>query len=378
MSEFNCPVISVGTLKPVPNSDALEMTWVFETPVIVRKGQLKSGDLAVYIPLDAVVPMDRQQFQGLGIKTEKTLYRVKAVRLRGTYSEGLLVPFAPYANVHASFADQAVLGKDMAPDWGITKYEEAARPESIFGKAVPAQQDQDIAWVPKYKVEQLVKNREAIPEGLEVVVTEKLHGCNARYVLTKDGLKVGSHNTWRKAVYTEKPWLRKVKTFLNKLGFKFKLADPVNDDVWWRIAKKYDLVNRMTKLAPNTVIYGEIFGNVQDLKYGLGDDIDFRVFDVYYGDMGWWTNYDTVLAYCRELGLKPVPVLYRGPYSMAVVDGLRSGKSILDNKTIREGFVIRPADLDDDRLETDMTDKQAFKYVSEDYKLRKGETTEFH
>lgn len=373
MSEFICPIVRINKLRPVPNSDALEITEVSETPVIVRKGQLKSGDLAVYIPLDAVVPMDKPQFQGLGIKTEKTLYRVKAVRLRGTYSEGLLVPF------DTGFANPEIkewVGHDVANQWGITKYEEVARPESIFGKAAPAQQDKDIAWVPKYKVEHLVKNRDAIPEGLEVVVTEKLHGCNARFVLTKDGLKVGSHNTWRKAVYTEKTWLRKAKTFLNKLGFSFKLAEPVNDDVWWRIAKKYDLANVMKKLAPNTVIYGEIFGNVQDLKYGLGDDIDFRVFDVYHGNKRRWCNYDIVHGYCLNLGLQTVPVLYRGPYSKGTVDGLRSGKSSLDAKTIREGFVIRPANLD--RLEGDMSDKQAFKYVSEEYKLRKGETTEFH
>lgn len=362
MSEFTCPVVQIPWVKPVPNSDALEHTEVFETNVVLRKGQLKAGDLAVYIPLDSMVPMTKPQFQGLGIKTEKDLYRVKAVRLRGMYSEGLLVPLTETGGI----------GDDMAGPWGITKYEEPERPASIFGKA-PAQQAPDLPWVPKYSVEQLVRNRDAIPEGTEVIVTEKLHGCNARFVMGTDRtgdfrLHVGSHNTWRKPIYPDKGWKRNVKAFLNKMGFKFSLAEPINDDVWWTIAKRYKLAQRlpMAKL----VVYGEVFGAVQDLKYGLGTEVDFRVFDMYDADEKRWLDYDQVSEICASMGLKMVPVLYRGPYSKDVVDSLRSGKSTLDAGTIREGFVIRPASMNGH--------KSVYKYVSEEYKLRKGVTTEFH
>lgn len=168
MSEFSCPVIKVNNIRNHPNADALEIVDVFETPCIVRKGQLKLGDLAVYVPVEAVIPMTNPVFQGIGIKSDKDKYRVKAVRLRGEYSEGLLVP------VNGPYADE---GEDAAPTLGIVKYEEPEAPTGGINGSVKSQQEKDLHWVPHYGVESILKNRAAIPEGLDVVVTEKIHGC---------------------------------------------------------------------------------------------------------------------------------------------------------------------------------------------------------
>lgn len=363
MSEFTCPVVEVPWLKPVPNSDALEFTQVYETNVVVRKGQLKVGDLAVYIPLESMVPMTKPQFQGLGIKTDKELYRVKAVRLRGTYSEGLLVPITDVF---------AAKGQDRAQDWGITKYVEPEIPESIMGTK-KAPQDKEFP-APKYNVEPLLKNRDRIPEGMGVIVTEKLHGCNGRFVYAEDAkgekrLIVGSHNVWKKPLYSEAPWKRKLKVLANKLGCWFKLEEPQNDDVWWEVAKKLDLAEKLKKWE-NYVFYGEVYGSVQDLKYSVpGEEkVRFRVFDMYDSRTKEWLCFDTVRAVCSGMGIETVPVLYRGLYDKEKVDPLRTGKSVLDGVTMREGFVIRPI------IPTDKYDKQAYKYVSEEYKLRKSGT----
>ena len=91
MSEFSCPIVYIEKLMPVPNSDSLEMTTIFETNCIVRKGQLQVGDTAVYIPVESVIDMTKPQFQGLGIKVSegKEKYRVKAVRLRDQLCDDL-------------------------------------------------------------------------------------------------------------------------------------------------------------------------------------------------------------------------------------------------------------------------------------------------
>lgn len=376
MSEFSCPVVKIEFLKPVPNSDALEMTTVFETNVIVRKGQLKVGDLAVYIPLDALVPMSKPQFQGLGIKSEKELYRVKAVRLRGTYSEGLLVPYQGPLRATNNIGDIALtVGQDMAEAWGIAKYEEAERPASIFG-TTKSEAAKDITWAPKYNVESILRNREAIPENTQVVVTEKIHGCNARYAYGPDvdgtvRLHVGSHNTWRRPIHSESKFVLKLKNLVNRVfGPVWKTSEPANDDVWWTIAKRLDLAAKLAKF-PKFVVYGEVYGKVQDLQYGV-DGVEFRVFDVYDAGRKEWLSWVQVQSFALAAGLQVVPPLYTGPYIRETVDQLRFGKSALDGKTLREGFVIRPLVL------LDPKDKSAYKYVSEDYKLRKGNTTEFH
>lgn len=367
---FECPVVQIKKIDPVPKSDALDITTVFETPCIVRRGQLKVGDLAVYIPVEALVPMTKPQFQGLGIKTERELYRVKAVRLRGTYSEGLLVPYA--ASNEAAFSDQAALGKDMAEAWGITKYEEPELPISVNGKVT--QQARDLPWAPKYNVESILKNRDSIPEGEGVQVTEKIHGCNGRFVFDGKELHVGSHNVWKKPMYLAKNprsrlsrWWLAFQLVVNKLFPVFKL-ELNNDDVWWNTAKALDLKNKLQNF-PMYVFYGEVFGKVQDLQYGV-EGTAFRVFDIYNANTKEWERPVVVENICIGLGLEHVPVLYEGPYFKDVVDVMRSGKSTLHDGTIREGIVIKLLD--------NKGRNSAMKYVSEEYKLRKGTTTEFH
>lgn len=357
--KFECPVVQITKLDPVPKSDALDITTVFETPVIVRRGQMKVGDLAVYIPVESLIPMTKPQFQGLGIKTEREIYRVKAVRLRGTYSEGLLVPYAQSNG--AAFSDQAAIGKDMAEAWGITKYEEPEEPLKLNGKVgTPA--TRDLPWAPRYNVESILKNRDAVPDGTMVQVTEKIHGCNARFVWDGSELHVGSHNVWKKALYKDGPWVRKFKAFINKFRRLFPDPEPQNDDVWWQAAKDNDMA-RALKNIPMHVVYGEVFGKVQDLKYGMDEGTSFRVFDIYDAKEKKWLNPTVTEDLCKLLDLDHVPVLYKGPYSKEAVDGLRGGQSTLHGGTIREGIVIKLLD--------NQGRNSALKYVSEAYKLRK-------
>lgn len=55
MSSFACTVERVR-IEPHPNADQIEVARVGDFRSIVRKGQVRDGDLAVYIPEQAVVP----------------------------------------------------------------------------------------------------------------------------------------------------------------------------------------------------------------------------------------------------------------------------------------------------------------------------------
>ena len=361
--KFECPVVRITKIDPVPKSDALDITTVFETPCIVRRGQLKVGDLAVYIPVESLVPMDRPQFQGLGIKTDKPVMRVKAVRLRGTYSEGLLVPVDQQWFGSGDWANG--VGTDMAEAWGITKYEEPDEPVVLNGKQ-GTQQARDLPWAPKYNVESILKNRESIPEGVGVQVTEKIHGCNGRFVHDGTTLHVGSHNVWKKPMYlAENPasrlsrWWLAFRLFVNRYFQVFKLVQN-NDDVWWNTAKTLELAKKLSKY-PMYVFYGEVYGKVQDLKYGVVGT-NFRVFDIYNANTKEWERPSAVEDICNKSNINHVPILYSGPYLKDTVDPLRSGKSILHEGTIREGIVIKLLD--------NKGRNSAMKYVSEAYKLR--------
>ena len=55
MSKFSCDVVRVK-LEPHPNADAIEICRVGDYQFIVKKDQFKDGDLAIYIPEQAVIP----------------------------------------------------------------------------------------------------------------------------------------------------------------------------------------------------------------------------------------------------------------------------------------------------------------------------------
>lgn len=50
MSEIKCEVLRLGTVKPHPNADRLEIAEVMGTQCIVPKGVYKTGSPAVWIP----------------------------------------------------------------------------------------------------------------------------------------------------------------------------------------------------------------------------------------------------------------------------------------------------------------------------------------
>src|SRR3954447_4225368 len=108
MTEFKIEVVRIGHLAKHPNADALSLTRVYDYPVIVRTGEFAEGDLAVYLPVDSIVPADDARWAFLGDNR-----RIKAKRLRGIFSMGLLTASEP----------AWALGKDVREALRIAKYE---------------------------------------------------------------------------------------------------------------------------------------------------------------------------------------------------------------------------------------------------------------
>jgi RNA ligase (TIGR02306 family) len=233
MSEFHVEVVRVGATEKHPNADALSITKIHGGyPVIFRTGEFQEGDLAVYIPVDSVVPAGDARWAFLGNDR-----RIRAKRLRGVFSMGLLIQ-AP---------ERAALGTDVASLLGITKYE-PPEPSSAAEEAEP-----DPGTMPVYDIEGLRKFSDLIKPGEEVWISEKVHGVNARFVHDGERLWVGS-----------------------RTGIKKESVA----GLWWKMARKYDLAKRLSSV-PGIAIYGEIYGQVQNLKYGVSQSEDARliVFD---------------------------------------------------------------------------------------------------
>ncbi len=208
MSEFHVTVVRLTDVQKHPNADSLYIAKIHGGYPVIFKGKehggsFQKGDLAVYIPVDSIVPATKE-FAWLSPMVELLLpggekqmvepevprekdRRVRAKRLRGVFSMGMLSP-APEGTVE---------GQDVAELVGITKYEE---PEEIIsasrtdGLQVPAPR---LAATPSvYDIEGLRRYTKAFMPFEKYVVTEKLHGQNARFVHDGEKLHVGSRTRW--------------------------------------------------------------------------------------------------------------------------------------------------------------------------------------
>ena len=349
MSAFTCPVVQVTNITKHPNADTLSCATIEGCPVIFGTEMFKEGDFAIYVPVDAVVPETVPDTEWLGTGKHR---RIKAKKLRGIFSMGLLLPYFTrykkmdsygYNDARWLSAPSCYVGLDLADEFEITKYEE---PEPLFMQTEQAPAPKTPNTPPIYDVESFRKYHHLFTPGEEVYLSEKIHGTNARFVYWDGKLHCGSHKTW-------------------------KAMDERN--LWWKVAKAYNLEEKL-KRDPGMIVYGEIHGRVQDLTYGAKpNELFFRAFDVYHTGVGQWLSYMPFVSWCDELEIPRVPTLYRGPYSsFEALAHLAEGKSTIASH-IREGFVIKPVD---ERWNNE-TGRTIAKLVSESYLLRKG-GSEFH
>jgi RNA ligase (TIGR02306 family) len=133
----------------------------------------------------------------------------------------------------------------------------------------------------------------------------------------------------------------------------------------------------------NVVVFGELYGaGVQDMTYGMANgQYAFRAFDITVD--GRYLDFDAKLAAFAKHGVESVPILYRGPYSAAVIEQHISGPTTLCEPDRagkfkgREGVVILAVKERTVSLGERFFERAALKAVSFEYLERKG-GTEFH
>jgi RNA ligase (TIGR02306 family) len=349
MSTFRVEITRIDEILPHPHADRLELVRIRGWKAVAARGAHAPGEAVVYIPEDAVVPEPVLEALGLtGKLAGKERNRVKAIRLRGELSQGLLMPVDV---LHAlTGPGDAEPGRDVAQALGIVKYEEPI-PAHLAGKVVPWP-----TWMHKYTDIENIKNFPGVlREGEPVVFTEKLHGACAAF-----GMRAGEEE-------------------LFTASRNLCLA-PDEGSAYWRVAAELDIAAELRALlaatgAASATLYGEVLG-VQDLKYGLaGDTLGFRWFDVAldgeYQDYGGDAH-----RLLLERGLERVPLLYEGPFSEAVLAEHTDGATTLGAGHVREGVVVRPAS---ERYDVDSNlGRVILKSISGDYLTRKGAATEYH
>lgn len=324
-SEVN-PLAEIVLVQEVlvhPNADALDLISPDGSGVnwaVVSRGSVKVGDRVVWLDAmnDPVVPMDRPEFAILAARAKgKPTYRIRAMKLRGWMSRGLIIPYdEAWGNTN----------EEVTAALGVTKWEMPVNGRaggSLMPGMAAAGPDNLLPTV-KYDVDSLSRQWGRVPEGALVTLTEKVHGANAAFgwlPYREEGtcFRVRSRGMWKKRE---------------------------GGDSWWAAAAVTGLEDRLQPY-PGLVVYGEIFGQVQDLRYGKSG-VDFVAFDVWDTDAKRWYTWDEVKTFCAAIGVAHVPEVdtFQWSVSKGVPQEVREaaeGPTLIPGGAThtREGVVLR-------------------------------------
>ena len=355
MSKTIISIERVNEVRPHPNAIRLDVIQVLGYQVVTQKNSFKIGDVAVYFPPDILLPS--AQAEALGVANylkhaifpgdeTKTQCRVGAARLRGSVSHGFCIP-APDPNVP--------FGTDVTAHYDAAKYEPPVRLGS-------GDTERELENFPRYtSIENIQRYPDAIPDGTNVVLTEKIHGTNCRMGLVRvDGeyqFVAGSHNQ-RRSAGGDGP------------TFYWQFMDEKTMNLLTDLCNTHCCDDEP---CHDAVIYGEIFGpGVQDMDYGLTGK-RLRIFDIAVD--GVYLDYWDMVGRCDKSGLIVVPQLAIGSYSAEFVEQHTYGPTIFNGVKAkfkgREGCVVRPLR---EQFSDVLGGRMILKSVSADYRDRKGAT----
>ena len=341
-----CFVARINEVKPIEGADNIEQGVISGWNCIIQKGQYKVNDLVAVATTDAVIP------QHLSDDMNVTNYlrkggRVRTVKLRGVYSECLIIPIEKTGLFKYEFTE----GKDLMDIMYIYKYEPPAiQVQLSSGRKIKYHQNPNFGVY--YKFPNIKNVQGMFNEFDEVEVTRKIHGTNARYGIVRkskltiwDKVKRFFGDKWVEYEYVYGS--HNVEKGSDSQGF-------YDTDVWRTIAEKHNIREKLWDLfkrykdyyniEEGIVIYGEIYGAGIQKNYDYRlTDIEFAGFDVTingkYCEVG-----RSIDVFCNVLELSYVPILYGGPWSQEIQDKFVFNNFIEGTKIPHEGIVIKAVD----------------------------------
>ncbi len=331
----------VGVPTQIPGADNIELVTVNGWMAITKKGEYKEGDLVVVATTDAVIPQELSDSMGVTGYLRKG-QRVRTVKLRGVYSECLIIP----TKYIPGYGDQYYEGMDMMERLGIFKYEPPVKmvEMSVGGRKIKYHQN------PNFHVYYKFPNQKNVPDMFneedEVVITRKLHGTNARYGIIRkkklsiwDRVKIFFGDKW--AAFDYIYGSHNVEKGSDSQGF-------YSTDVWDEVAKKYNIRSKLWNHVKDTydsigsgfIIYGEIYGAGIQKNYDYGlTDIKFAGFDVEVD--GEYEPYMREKTHFEVMDLPQVDVLYNGNWNKEIQDSFVFDNFIEKTKVPHEGVVVK-------------------------------------
>jgi RNA ligase (TIGR02306 family) len=325
----------IDKLYPIENADNIELATMVDSGwrVVVKKGEFQPGELCIYCEIDSILP-PKEEFAFLKDKN----YRIRTIKLRGQISQGIIFPLSILPKM-----DGFVLkpGVDVTDILGITLYEEETKingeAKGGFPSFIPKTDQPRIQNIPNF----LDKYASNI-----VVITEKLDGTSSTYYINNNEFGVCSRNLELKE----------------------------SNSLYWQIAKKYDIENKLRDLNRNLAIQGEIIGpGIQKNVYQRISP-ELRLFDIYDIDKQRYIEWNEFVNIAKRLAIPTAPIISedksindiaQNADKLEAILQFADGKSAIQSSQYREGIVIKCKEETIDPHEG----RVSFKVISNQYLL---------
>lgn len=385
-----CYVVKVTDITPIEGADRVELAHVNGWQVMVKKGEYKVGDLAVYFEIDSKLP-ETEPFEFM----TKYKYRVKTQRfLRGTtLSQGLIM-------TPAELGLKDVKEGDFLTDkLGVTYYEA----EDNIRKA----DNKKLAEIKADKFMEKWKLKHRFFAKFDFICAWRKKRFIKKYFAKQKKTKSGGfpnqfpyiHKSDEERIENmpeilkdKEPWIKTLKidgtssTYIlerikgNKKFEFYVLSRNVRQEtpdqkcyhdtnVYWDMAIKYHIENFLKEqlmLHPEwsyVCIQGETAGvGVQGNPHKL-KDTQFFAFNFIDSKKGRWNSIEAK-NYVAKWGIQWVPIIdehYILPDTIEEIKATADGQCELEGSSgLREGYVYR-----------DLQGQKSFKNVSNQYLMSK-------
>jgi RNA ligase (TIGR02306 family) len=343
-----CYLAKINEIKVIEGADNIEQGIIGGWNCIIKKDEYKLGDLVVVATTDAVIPQELSDEMNITNYLRKG-GRVRTVKLRGVYSECLIIPIR-FLSGKVTMGDWDLgEGSDCMELLGIFKYEPPVKQIQLAsGKKIKYKENPNFHVY--YKFPNLKNVKGMFNEDDIVEITRKIHGTNARYGIVKKS-KLSFLDKVKKFFRLADEWIEyeyvygshNVEKGSESQGF-------YSTDVWREIAEKYDIKNKLwgyAKSMGNEVIgngitlYGEIYGaGIQkNYEYGL-KDIKFVGFDIKMNDE-YMPPQSSMFSFELGLEIPYVEILHFDKWSQEIQDKFTFNNFIKGTKVPHEGIVIK-------------------------------------
>lgn len=379
-------VVKIDNIIPIDGADRVEQAVVGGWHIMVRKGQFKAGDKAVYFEIDSKVPQ-REPYMFLSDKH----FKIKTQKyFKGTViSQGLLMTFEDFDWDEDKYEVGTFLTKELGVTYAveednkrksnITKYDkmyqrhlDLFKKHKILRKIFKTNIGKKILFI------FLGKKRDTRNWPAWVVKTDEERVQNMPFLFPGDPDKkwiVTEKIDGTSTTFTMKGRKKKEEFYICSRNVNFDKPEKAENcfyetNVYIEMAEKYNMESVLRNILENhpefefVTIQGETYGaNIQKRDYGLTGH-DFMAFNLIFGYKDGRVErlnpIDMTSILVNTYNIPCVPVLDTIilPETIDEMIAYANGKSLVDGG-MREGVVLRTLD-----------GVESFKSVSNDFLIK--------